>query len=330
MFHSAALKLTTWYLAIIMSLSIIFSLALYGVSSADLGHSANRQVSYYNGFLSPYDLNNYSLIRQKELDQDESHLRNRLIWLNVVVLVTGGMVSYALARRTLEPIEEALESQKRFAADASHELRTPLTAMQTEIEVALRNPKMTQTEAVAQLQSNLEEVGKLKSLSEGLLKLASSGNADLTQTVDLKNVVASASDRLLKTARVKKIKLVLKTSKVNVRGDAQNLSDLAAILIDNAIKNSSSGSTVNVSCGRQKKYAFIKVSDQGQGIAAVDLPKIFDRFYRADSSRTKTHTDGYGLGLALAKKIADSHNGHIEVQSTVGKGSSFSVYLPLA
>lgn len=331
MFHSAALKLTAWYLALIMAVSLVFSLALYNVSTEDLERNISHQVSYYRGFLSPYDLNNYSNIRQQQLDNDTAHLRARLLWLNIIVLALGGLASYGLARRTLEPIEEALEAQKRFAADASHELRTPLTAMQSEIEVALRDPKISKAQALAQLKSNLEEVAKLKDLSEGLLKLAaSSGAIKPSEMIELKTPLAQAVERLSKSAGAKKINIQLKTSPVCVVGDSQNLTDLTAILLDNAIKYSPSGSLVRVACGKNRRQAYIKVSDEGQGIAADDLPHIFERFYRTDASRTKNKENGYGLGLALAKKIVELHSGHIEVSSSPGKGSVFSVYLPLA
>lgn len=329
MFKSAAIKITVWYLSIIMLVSIIFSVALYRVSSNDLGRNINRQVSYFDDLLSPFDRDNYSHIRMQQLNQDQRHLRDNLISLNILVLIVGGLVSYALARRTLQPIEESLEAQKRFASDASHELRTPLTAMQSEIEVALRDPKITKTEALELLGSNLEEVGKLRGLSEGLLKLANQdGNSKLNQAVSLKDAASTAIDRLSKAAEAKAILIKKSLKEANVLGDEHNLTELTAILVDNAIKYSPSGSRINVVTGKQNKQAFIRVQDFGQGIAASDLPRIFERFYRADTSRTKNQTDGYGLGLALAKKIAERHGGHIEVQSAVGKGSTFTVYLP--
>ncbi|HVX58250.1 MAG TPA: HAMP domain-containing sensor histidine kinase [Candidatus Saccharimonadales bacterium] len=331
MFHSAAIKITAWYLGIILLVSIVFSVALYNVSSNDLDHNINRQVSYYNGFLSPFDLNNYSQLRQQQLDQDRDHLKANLIILNVFVLIFGGAASYALARRTLQPIEESLESQKRFAADASHELRTPLTAMQSEIEVALRDPKLSKVEAVALLGSNLEEVAKLRDLSEGLLKLANrDGKAKLDQAVSLKDIASLAIDRVEKSAQTKKMKIINDSKDVAARGDQQYLADLAAVLIDNAIKYSPERSEITISTGRRNKMAFFRVQDHGIGIAAADLPHIFERFYRADTSRTKNKSEGYGLGLALAKKIADMHQGHIEVRSSLGKGSTFTVYLPSA
>lgn len=329
MFQSAALKLTIWYLAIIMLISIVFSVGLYRVSSDDLDRNINKQVSYYNGFLSPFDLNNYSQIRERQLNQDRNHLKANLIALNVIVLALGGLVSYALARRTLEPIEESLEAQKRFAADASHELRTPLAAMQSETEVALRDPKISKAEALNLLKSNLEEVAKLRDLSDGLLRLANqNGKPGSTHDVDLPVAAKTAIERLSKAAESKNIKITEKYAAAKVHGDKQTLIDLAAILLDNAIKYSPSGNEVIVSTGQHGKHGILRVEDHGQGIAAVDLPRIFERFYRADTSRNKDQADGYGLGLALARKIAEAHDGHIEVKSTVGIGSTFTVYLP--
>src|SRR6185312_3925831 len=127
------------------------------------------------------------------------------------------------ARRTLEQIEESLEAQSRFAGDASHELRTPLTAMQSEIEVALRDPKLTKDEAIAQLRSNLEEVAKLRSLSEGLLKLtnASMNAEDFQQAVSVKDVVSQAIERVDKSAAGKKINLINNVKDLSVRGNHQ-------------------------------------------------------------------------------------------------------------
>jgi len=329
-FRSAALKLTVWYLSLIMGLCIIFSVALYHVSERQLSNDAGAQVSYYRGFLSPYDVENYSTLRTRQLDTDRDRLKGNLVGLNLFVLATGGIASYALARRTLEPIEEALEKQKRFAADASHELRTPLAAMQTEIEVALRGAKLSKGEAVNQLKSNLEEVAKLRDLSDGLLQLASQDGKDLSQEIiRLDKAAGKAVERLAKAAAAKKIKIINKISPVSTPGDEVSLSDLAAILLDNAIKYSPSGSNITVVTGKRSKRALLEIKDEGQGIKASELPHIFERFYRADQSRNKDEASGYGLGLALARKIVDAHQGYIEVKSEEDKGSTFSIYLPL-
>ena len=330
-FHSAALKLTGWYLVIIMLLSIGFSLSLYHVSSNDLGRNAARQVGFFDNYLAPGDFNDFAQLRQQQLSEDRTHLKNNLLLFNFVVLVLGGGASYALARRTLRPIEESHESQKRFAGDASHELRTPLAAMQTEIEVALRDPKLTKQVAMGLLESNLEEVAKLKALSEGLLQLSSTeGVEDLDQAVSLKDVATAAVERVDKIAAAKKIKLSSNLKEVTVRGNHQHLVDTVAILLDNAIKYSPAGSRVSITTAARDKHGVITVSDRGQGIAENDLPHIFERFYRTDDSRNKAGADGYGLGLAIAKKIIDLHDGAIDVQSAPGKGSTFSIRLPQA
>lgn len=331
MFHSAALKLTVWYLGIIMVLSIGCSLALYHISSQDLHRNATRQVGYFN-FLPPKEFRTFSQLRGDQLEQDLDHLRNNLISFNILVLLGGGYLSYVLARRTLRPIEYTLEAQKRFSADASHELRTPLTAMQTEIEVALRDPALNKAKAIELLKSNLEETAKLKSLSEGLLRLATTEQSfDLSKTVGLDKITAEAASRLEKTAKTQKVKLDLSgLAAAKAKGDHASLVDATAVFIDNAIKYSSGGSTVKLASGKRGKTSWISVTDTGEGIAANDLPHIFDRFYQADQSRSKNQAGGYGLGLAIAERIISAHHGHIDVHSALSRGSTFTIVLPTA
>jgi two-component system, OmpR family, sensor histidine kinase CiaH len=320
-----------WYLLIIMVLSLGCSLALYHVSLVDLQNNAHRQMGYFNNLLEPGDLRGYARIRDNQLTQDRNHLKGSLIFFNLMVLLAGGVVSYGLARRTMEPIEEALEAQKRFTGDASHELRTPLAVMQSEIEVALRSKSLSKERAVALLHSNLEEVGKLKTLSDGLLRLASENAKNLvTETVPLNQVVKEAVDRQAKTAKGKNITIKQDITDSNLKGDPQSLTELISLILDNAIKYSPEGTQVSIESKKKSRHAVIIISDQGQGIKASDLPHIFDRFYRADTSRTKNNVDGYGLGLAIAKKITDLHGGTITAKSKIGKGSVFTIQIPLA
>ncbi|MEK7095677.1 MAG: ATP-binding protein [Patescibacteria group bacterium] len=331
MFKSAALRLTIGYLAIIMALSIGCSVALYYVSSNELAQSAQRPVDLYNVVFGPNNTSDINDLRLRQLEKDRSSLKINLLLFNIGVLVIGGGVSYILARRTLAPIEEALEMQKRFTGDASHELRTPLTAMQAEIEVALRSSELTKKEAINLLESNLEEVGKLKSLSEGLLALATTIGNDGTKTKEempVRQLVEAAINQASKPAAAKRIKLSGNITDAQIAGNPQQLTNLLVILLDNAIKYSPTGSHVNVDAKIRDKQVVIDVIDRGRGIAAADLPHIFERFYRADSSRTKNQTHGYGLGLAIAKKIVDLHHGSINAKSTPSKGSTFTVILP--
>lgn len=327
-FHSAALKLTAWYLAIIMLLSLSCSVAIYQLSRDQLVNNTRRQVYFFNDVLGPSDFRNFSQLRQRQLDQGLNRLKGNLLLFNLLVFAGGGVAAYGLARRTLRPIEDSLEAQKRFTADASHELRTPLTAMQTEIEVALRSKTITKKEALNLLESNLEEVAKLKSLSEGLLHLASSGeNSMPNRKVHLKKAAESAVDKWSKSAASRKIKIKTDLKDVVVTGDEQSLSDVISILLDNAIKYSPDGSSVSVKVYKKAREAFISVEDHGSGINADELPRVFERFYRTDSSRQKSGADGYGLGLSIAKKIVELHGGYIEVKSAPGKGSTFTVRL---
>ncbi|MBA3757683.1 HAMP domain-containing histidine kinase [Candidatus Saccharibacteria bacterium] len=329
MFRSAAVKLTIWYISVIMTLSLGLSFVIYRLSSEELANNTRRQVYFFNKDLSPSDFSTFARLRQRQLDQGLGRLRADLILFNFFVLTAGGAGSYALARRTLRPLEASLEAQKRFTADASHELRTPLTAMQAEIEVALRDKNLSKNETKNLLESNLEEVGKLKNLSAGLLRLASGENMlAIKNSVSLRGVVTDSLERFTKIAEQKNINIQTQLKNVPAKGDRESLVDLVSILMDNAIKYSPSGSEVTVSIYQKDRSSFIKVSDNGIGIQASELPRIFERFYRADSSRTKSTVGGYGLGLAIAKKITELHNGSIEVKSAPNKGTAFTVRLP--
>jgi two-component system sensor histidine kinase CiaH len=329
MFHSAALKLTLWYLAIIMAISLIFSGLLYRVSSQELQHNVNRQLGYFNNFLGPNDFNIYNDMRQRQLNEDTGSLRASLVFFNVLVLAAGGGASYWLARRTLTPIEAALIAQSRFAADASHELRTPLTAIQTENEVALRNPRLTKDDAVSLVKSNLEEVAKLRALSEGLLRLANGAGQEINvQPVEIGGIIKKSIERYAKAAEAKNITIVRRIPASKVTGDPEALVELFSILIDNAIKYSDKSTKISISSKPRNKLLEVRIADQGRGIAAGDLPHIFERFYRTDSSRSRDGSGGYGLGLAIAKRIAELHKGYITVESDPGKGSAFTVSLP--
>jgi two-component system, OmpR family, sensor histidine kinase CiaH len=331
MFRSAALKLTGYYLLIIMAISLIFSTLIYRISSFELDRGIRHPEDF--SVLSMQDDQRllFTQAREARIAESQQHLRENLIVLNLSTLALGTIASYILARRTLRPIEEAMEAQIRFTADASHELRTPLAAMQTEIEVGLRNPKLNTSDATILLKSALEEVGKLQHLSEGLLRLArGDGAITLNEAVELREIVTDAVSQLKTAASMKEITIHTQLKTAPVMGDSQALKEVIVILLDNAIKYSGEKTTIKVTLSHDAKQAMLTVQDKGVGIADADLPYIFERFYRGDVSRTKSGTNGYGLGLSIAKKIVTAHKGTMSATSTVGKGSQFSVYLPLA
>jgi signal transduction histidine kinase len=137
-------------------------------------------------------------------------------------------------------------------------------------------------------------------------------------------------ERAGKIAQIKKIIIKNSAKDMTLKAEHHTLVELLVILIDNAVKYSPEGSTVIISSSQQNKTGKISIKDQGAGISATDLPHIFDRFYRADASRSKINAEGYGLGLAIAKKIADSLNGSIEVKSAPNRGSTFTISIPVA
>ena len=326
MIRSAVFKLTFAYLFIIMALSIAFSFTLYRISDGELSRGLRRPGQAVFRETSMYDFDTFREIR---LSEGRESLKSNLIILNIITFGAGFAASYLLARKTLEPIAEAMKTQMQFTADASHELRTPLTAMQTEIEVALRDKSLTKDEAKDLLKSNLEEVEKLRELSDGLLKLAQHSGKKLTnQTANVYESIVAAVDRVSKRAELKKI-IITPTipEKLSIKGDPASVTEITSILLDNAIKYSPEKSKISITAKIDGGFVVIRVIDEGMGIDTKDLPHIFDRFYRADASRAKSNIGGYGLGLSIAKKIVDINDGSIFVEKTSKKGSVFAIKL---
>ncbi len=218
-----------------------------------------------------------------------------------------------------------MEVQKRFTADASHELRTPLAAMKAEIEVAVRDKNFNLTAAKELFDSNLEEIDKLESLSNSLLKLARAEGQERKnfEVLSLEEAVIEAYQKIESLAREKSIKFENELSAVKIMGEKDSIRELFVILLENAIKYSSAKSKIKIKLLREKNNAIVIVSDNGIGIKDADLPFIFDRFYRVDTARSKEKNSGYGLGLAIAKQIMDLHSGTIKAKSKLGQGTKF-------
>lgn len=335
-FKSAYLKLSLFYTLIIMIVSVGFSLALYKISTDELGRGLNRQTRALREMPignnpTPLPWQELENIRLQQQASSAARLRIYLIDFNLLILIGATVTSYFLAKRTLKPIEESMETQKRFTVDASHELRTPLTAMRAEIEVGLRDKNINLQSARKLLQSNLQEIEKLENLSGALLELAKS-QTDLVQdfqTLDIEELIIKAYEKVEKLADQKKIQFKNQLRGIEIQGDERSLVQLFVVLLENAIKYSPQKSYIKIVVKKHDKKAIVSITDQGIGIKAVDLPYIFDRFYRADHSRSKIKADGYGLGLSIAKSIANLHSGNIFVKSQYTKGSTFIVALPI-
>lgn len=332
-FSAARMRLTVTYLAIIMALTLGFSVIFYyqSINEAKIGLSRQENQLRENlYFTTPEGI---AQIRNEELDTFRDNLLAKLILINSGMLIIGFGVSFYLARRALKPLEEMVIAQGRFTSDAAHELRTPLTAMKTEVEVSLMDKKLSAPDARKVLKSNLEEIAKLEALTSALLRLArSSETVDTSNWQDyrLADILQASFDRLSDKAAKRKIDVKLPKTRLLVHGDPDQLVELFVTLFGNAIKYSHENSEVVVKAERRDNKTKVHVIDHGVGITAVDLPHIFDRFYRADVSRNKTKAEGYGLGLSLAQAIVHAHKGKIKVKSEYGKGSTFTVELPVA
>jgi two-component system sensor histidine kinase CiaH len=329
--QSATLRLASTYLALIMVMSLSFSFVFYQTSSRQLGrqtpppdsYEESRQVATTKGDI----LREYY---QQRVEEGRRELLLKLIVLNGAALIVSIGVSYILARKTLQPIEDVMDAQNRFVSDASHELRTPLTALQTSNEVALRQSTMTKDETKELLVQNIEEVTKLKTLTEGLLGLLRQEDHSVaTEPVSLQSAVTTALNRVIPAALSKSISVEDKVADHQVLSDEATLSQIITILLDNAVKYSPEDTTVTINSKIKGKHAILSITDQGIGIKASDIPHIFDRFYRADLSRNKHSAEGYGLGLSIAKKLSGQIRCRVVVASTVDKGSTFSIILPL-
>jgi len=254
-----------------------------------------------------------------------------LIAANGAILIVTAGFGYWLAGRTLKPIKTMVEDQNRFISDASHELRTPIATLRAEMEGGLMERKITDSSARKLVNSNLEELSRLQNLTNNLLSLTGLGlgknHKEKKENINVAEIVDVAKNRVNALAKAKSIKITAKISsqKLKISGNKENLTELITILMENAIKYSPQKSAVTIDVKKLTKKVEIVITDQGMGIAKDEQEKIFERFYRTDKSRSTT--EGFGLGLSIAKKIIDDHSGTIEVKSKNGKGSTFIVTL---
>lgn len=227
----------------------------------------------------------------------------------------------------LSRLDEAFQRERQFTADASHELRTPLTAVQAILNTT-RQRRRTPEDYEQALDDIAEEVDRLRTLAENLLQLArgETHKPSMTEEINLSLLLQDVTDALCPLAENKGLRLICEAEDdLVLRGDSDSLIRLFINLLDNAIKYTERGEIV-VKTGKNNGVVRVSISDTGCGISPEYLPHIFDRFYRAETSRT---TRGTGLGLTMAMEITRLHGGTIEVKSIEGRGSVFTVLLPI-
>ena len=230
-------------------------------------------------------------------------------------------------------LETSFGALRRFTADASHELKTPLAVLRANVERAMSAPSGS-TEQMVALEEAIQEVARMADLVDGLLTLARAdeGRFDLhREPIELEPLVRDVFETAAILGEEAGLEVDMPTVEPSViLGDKTRLRQLFLNLVTNAIKYTPRGGSVSLSLARRDGTASFTVRDTGVGIAAADLPHIFERFYRADRVRSRlAERGGFGLGLSISQWIVQAHGGHLTVSSRLGRGSTFTVTLPV-
>lgn len=267
-----------------------------------------------------------SSISEYQYEDTMRALLETLLVVALLGLVGSGAVSLVLVRRALRPIRTAIQRQRDFVADAAHELRTPLAIQRTVAEVGLGDadghPEMLVEQMLVENRHLTRLVDDLS-----LLARADSQAVSITQTpMNISSLVAETVLEIEPLAEERGMHLVARPeANVWVLGDVMRLRQLLLVLLDNALKYTSPGGSVEVSLETVRDRAQLQVRDSGPGIPPADLPRIFDRFYRANKARTG---EGSGLGLAIAKWIVEAHGGQLQAGNASPHGAVFTAMLP--
>ncbi len=317
LFQHARLKLAGFYIGIVAVILIAFSLTLYYSLAKNIrdnfeGNFSNEQTQ--------------ELVIVKTTDQ----LQTTLFFIDLIVLLASSCLSYFLAGRTLKPIQQAMDKQKQFTADASHELRTPLAVMQTNLEVALREKEWNNEKGRTLIAGTIDEVKLMTKLTEDLLtlsKLEGEGMAYSFTKINVAELVEWVLKKMQNIAIERKIQLSIEHSNAAfIYGDINVLQRLVMNIVNNALNFTPARGSVCISVHEHDGKVIIRIQDTGVGIAKDDLPHVFERLYRADKAREQD--GGTGLGLAIAKEIAQKHHGAIDIKSELGKGTLVIITFP--
>lgn len=347
-----ALSTMRWYrslrtrLAIIMTITTLAPIIVFHFIAIQVNRASLSQAVWYLILVPLLAGVNWILASHifkplKELLSSTTKLANMDLRNRLEIIDNEPSETFELRQsfnRLLNRLEESLNIQCQFVADASHELRTPLTSIQGYTKLLLRRGGTIDSNLLIEaLQTISDESGRLIRLVSDLLQLAraDAGQPIINQQelIDLREVVTSVEDTVSVIAPEQlEIHFISPSLPVLVLADGDRLKQVLLNLTNNAIKATQAGGRVTVVLRAVGEEAILKVIDTGIGIAPADQQRIFDRFYRVERSRTRTrhYGGGTGLGLAIAQTIIRAHGGTIELESELNKGSTFTVRLPLA
>ncbi len=316
-FKAAVIRLTVYYSIGVFIILTIFSLLVYGLFVESISEEVREDEQE---------------IEREEIFHSEAkeNLFNILLISDAILIFISIFISYFLSKKTLEPLENAYQKQKRFVADAAHELRTPLAVMKAGGEVVSQKERSLEEYQKFVLEST-EEVDRLIKLSNDLLFLANNENntKDVFSSISFSEIISNQCESILPYAKLKNVKFESEISEgININGKKDDVVRLVLNLLKNAVDYNKVGGTVFVSLYKKGNKAIFSVKDSGIGISGKNLPFIFERFYKADSSRTQNISSGSGLGLAIVNDIVIKHGGSINVSSVVDEGTEFKVEIP--
>lgn len=322
-FKKAVILLTIYYMTGVFIVLAIFNIMVHGLFINSTRTDDNEKIEKIDQQIIG--------IRTKETIEKEmqDNLLHILLFSDVIIMIITLFVAYISSKRTLRPLEEAYKKQSRFVADAAHELRTPLSVMKAGGEVILRNER-SKDEYKKYINESLEEVSRLTTLSNDLLFLASNNKKKvrLNSKVNFGELCKKQIEIMRVYADIKNIK-ILDTIQDNliVEGEEEDLKRLIINLLKNAVDYNKQDGQIIISLKKRSNKIVMSIEDTGIGIKKEDLSQIFERFYKADNSRTQ-NSSSTGLGLSIVEGIIKEHNGQIEVNSQINKGTTFIVTLP--
>jgi two-component system, OmpR family, sensor histidine kinase CiaH len=258
-------------------------------------------------------------------------LGRSILLADLVTICVGGGLSAFLAGRTLRPIRQAVEAEKAFFTNAAHDLRTPLAVMRSEAEVALRGGHALPPEARQVIASSLEEITHMSAMVEQMLDLARSGRrniAAVTRLIDIAALARGMVEKMAPRADKSGVRLVVEAAgQVLVRGDPVSLQRALGNVLENSMAYTPRGGSVVLRVQRTGGSVTLQCEDTGVGIAAEDLPRITEAFFRGDPAR-QAHAGGAGLGLTIVKTIVDEHGGTFSAESLPGRGTTITLRFP--
>jgi signal transduction histidine kinase len=331
-FFSTRIRITAIYVATSMLIVVFFSTAIYAVTARNIriGKPPRNQINEIQieniatkgDFIRIRQMpggRDFENIVRKQMLKD---IKENIIVIDIIILFIVTILGYVLSGYALLPIKRTYEKQKRFIEDASHDLKTPLSVIHSDLELAIHAPPKEKNDF---LQSAITETNHMTKIVNDLAILAKSDSGfHLKKDASISSILNAIAIPYKQITQDKGLGFETNIEDTNVLAHSHYLARAIRNILDNAVEYTSSGSITVIGFNYAGGYKII-IKDTGIGINKEDLQNIFERFYRAEKSRTNnTHS---GLGLAIAKNIIENHGGKIEIESTVGQGTEVKITL---